>query len=84
MIIKNEVERLVEKKQILHLKKEKLNNRHNANESSYENRISKLRDRKYKEKQSYEAKLKNLDRKISKIEKFITAEKAFISGIDKD
>ena len=84
MIIKNEVEKLVEQKQKLLLQKEKLEDKHNYKDSNFDNKIDKLKSKKHQEKQSYETKLKNLERTIDKVKKQIIVEKAFVSGIDKD
>lgn len=81
---KNEVEKLVEMKQRKMLELERLENRHNIIQANYENKMNKIRDKKYQEKQRYNAKVKNLERVIDKIKKQIVLEKAFVSGIDKE
>lgn len=81
---KSQVEKLVEKKQKLNLKKERLDNKHTYDEAMFEGKIEKVKNQKYLAKQTYEVKVKNIDRSINKIDKLITVEKSIISGLDKD
>lgn len=81
---KNEVEKLVEKKQKKIMELGRLEDRYNVSDAKFDNKIEKLKNRKYQEKQNYETKRKNLERVIDKIKKQITLEKAFVSGIDKE
>lgn len=81
---KSQVEKLVNKKQKLNLRKERLENKHTYNETVLDGKIEKARNQKYLEKKNYQVKVKNLDSVINKIDKLITVEKSIISGLDKD
>lgn len=83
-MIKTEIERLVEKKQRLMFKKERLKDKHTINDQNFDNKIEKMRNKKYKEKQTFESKLKQIERAIDKTARQITLEKSFVSSLDKD
>lgn len=83
-MIKTEIEMLVEKKQKLMFKMERLKDRHTINEQNFDNKIEKMRNKKYKEKQTFESKLKQIERAIDKTARQITLEKSFVSSLDKD
>jgi hypothetical protein len=82
--MKTQIEKLVEKKQKLNLEKARLEDKHTIKEQNYENKIDKLRNEKYQEKQTYEFKLKKIERAIDKTARQITLEKSFVSTLDKD
>lgn len=83
-MIKNEVEKLAEKKQKLIFEKERLKDEHTINEANFDNKITKLKNKKYQEKQIFEARLNKIELALKKVKDQIILEKAFISGIDKD